>query len=547
MDSRAAGPAVTIANGTVVSSTTGTVDSFRGIPYAQPPIDNLRLRPAQSIKTSFGTINDNPLPRACPQFLASIKSGSLSGVAISLLSDAPTAQPVTDAGEDCLTINVQRPSGTKANAKLAVVFWIYGGGFEFGTTQTYDGTTFVTKSIQLSAPVIYVAVNYRLGGFGFLAGSNLAKEGSTNLGLRDQRLGLQWVQENIAAFGGDPDKVTIWGESAGSISVLDHTIINGGDNTYRGRPLFRAAIMNSGSVFPTNNVTTPKAEVIYNNVVKDAGCSSSADKLSCLRQLDYTTFLNAVNSAPVMFGYRGIDLSYLPRPDAGDNFFSRSPELSIGSGAFTKVPIIIGDQQDEGTLFGLAQNNITTNAQLIEYVASYFPTDPNSVADITGLVANYPDQPLRGQPAGSPFDTGSLNNIYPQYKRLAAILGDISFTLARRNYLNTVASQVPAWSYLSTYFAGTPVLGTFHTTDMLVDYTLPGIPQQSVLTYYVSFVNTLDPNTLTTCAPLITWPKWTASAPQLIDFAALGNSIIPDTFRQAASDYLATKGSVLRI
>ena len=81
--------------------------------------------------------------------------------AISVLSNTPIAQAVTDAGEDCLTINVQRPSTTPVNAKLPVIFWMFGGGFELGSTQAYDGTTFVTKSIQLGAPVIYVAVNYR--------------------------------------------------------------------------------------------------------------------------------------------------------------------------------------------------------------------------------------------------------------------------------------------------------------------------------------------------------------------------------------------------
>ncbi|KAK4915845.1 hypothetical protein LTR49_016103 [Elasticomyces elasticus] len=547
LDSRAARPSVTIANGTLIGSTIGVIDSFRGIPYAQPPLGELRLRPPQSRNTSFGTISDNPLPRACPQFYTSVNSGNLPEDAISVLSNTPLAQAVTDAGEDCLTINVQRPSTASTTSKLPVVFWIYGGAFEFGSTQTYDGTTFVSKSIQLGAPVIYVAVNYRLGGFGFLAGSNLAKEGSTNLGLRDQRLGLQWVQENIAAFGGDPDKVTLWGESAGSISVFDQTVINNGDNTYKGKALFRGVIMDSGSITPANNVTTPKAQTVYDTVVANAGCSSSANTLACLRKIDYTTFLNAVNSVPATFGYRSVDLSYLPRPDAGDKFFSRSPDLSVASGAFAKVPIIIGDQQDEGTLFSLAQSNITTNAQLIQYLASYFPTNPNAVADIAGLAATYPDLPLLGQPAGSPFNTGSLNNIYPQYKRLAAILGDITFTLARRSYLNLVASQVPAWSYLSTYFAGTPVLGTFHATDIVVDYITPAIPQQSVLTYYVSFVNRLDPNALTTAAPLITWPKWTASSPKLVNFAALGNSLIPDNFRQASSDYLATKSNAFRI
>ncbi|KAK4892938.1 hypothetical protein LTR27_008666 [Elasticomyces elasticus] len=544
---RAARPSVTIANGTVVGSTTGVVDSFRGIPFAQPPIGDLRLRAPGSINTSFGTISDNPLPRACPQFYTSVNSGLLPVDAISVLSNTPFAQAITFAGEDCLTINVQRPATTVATSKLPVVFWIFGGGFELGSTQVYDGTTFVSKSIQLNAPVIYVAVNYRVGGFGFLASSSLAQEGSTNLGLRDQRLGLQWVQENIAASGGDPDKVTIWGESAGSISAFDHTVINGGDHTYNGKARFRGAIMDSGSVVATNDVTTSKAQVIYDNVVAGAGCSSSTDTLTCLRQADYTTLLNAMKSAPGLLGYRAVDLAYLPRPDAGDNFYSRSPELSIDDGAFAKVPIIIGDQQDEGTLFSLAQSNITTNARLIQYLASYFPTDANAVADITGLVANYPDQPLLGQPAGSPFNTGVLNNIYPQYKRLAAILGDLIFTLARRNYLDKVASQVPAWSYLATYFAGTPVLGTFHATDIAVDFFIPGIPQQPVLTYYISFINKLDPNALTTAAPLITWPRWTSGAPQLINFGALRNSLIPDTFRQAASDYLATKQSVFSL
>lgn len=161
LNSRAVGPSVTIKNGTVVGSTNGIVDSFRGIPYAQPPVGDLRLRPARSITTSFGTITDNPLPRACPQFYTQVNTGNLGTDAIGLLSDSPLGQAVTDAGEDCLTLNVQRPSTATSSSKLPVVFWIYGGGFEFGSTQTYDATSFITKSITLGAPVIYVAVNYR--------------------------------------------------------------------------------------------------------------------------------------------------------------------------------------------------------------------------------------------------------------------------------------------------------------------------------------------------------------------------------------------------
>jgi acetylcholinesterase len=104
---------------------------------------------------------------------------------------------------------------------LPVVFWVFGGGFEFGSTQTYDASEFISTSLAQKKDVIYVAVNYRLGGFGYLPGSEILKNGSANLGLLDQRLGLQWTADTIAKFGGDPSKVTIWGESAGCLSVFN--------------------------------------------------------------------------------------------------------------------------------------------------------------------------------------------------------------------------------------------------------------------------------------------------------------------------------------
>ncbi|KAG9515421.1 lipase 3 precursor, partial [Aureobasidium melanogenum] len=417
-----------------------------------------------------------------------------------------------DQREDCLFINVQRPAGISSDAKLPVIFWIFGGGFEIGANGGYDGANFVTKSVALDVPVIWVSVNYRVGGFGFLAGK------------------------------------TLWGESAGSISVCDQTVINGGDNTYKGQPLFRGGIMDSGSILPAEPVTAPKAQAVFDAVAKNAGCNSTADVLDCLRALPYEQYLAAANSMPGFLSYSSNNLAYLPRPDPSNNFYNVSPEISFSKGAYAKVPIIIGDQEDEGTIFALPQVNISTNAQLIEYIASWFlPGNPNATEAVAGFVANYPDQPELGQPAGSPFGTGSSNNFYPQFKRLAAILGDLEFTLARRNYLSIVSSDVNAWSYLNTYLYGSSILGTFHISDLLVafgDGTLEsGLDSQTVQQYYISFVNHQNPNALGTAAPLIDWPQYSTEKPTLLNFATNGLSYLPDNLRAAAGQYLATHGA----
>lgn len=390
-----------------------------------------------------------------------------------------------------------------------------------------------------------MAVNYRVSGFGFLAGKELAAEGSTNLGLRDQRLGLQWTADNIAAFGGDPDKVTIWGESAGAISVYDHLIINGGDNTYKGRPLYRAAIANSGSAVPTEDVKAPQAQKIYDQVVMHTGCTNEKDTLACLRKTSYHKLLNAINSVPSLVGYRALDLSYLPRPDPGDDFFPESPEVPGLALKWPKVPIIMGDQEDEGTLFGLfVGNNITTNAELVQYLASYFPTNPNAVQLVTGLANLYPDEPDKGQPSGAPFNTGDKNNLYPQFKRLSAILGDIVFTLPRRIVLDVASPRVNTWSYISSVLRGTPVLGSCHGSDLFFDFGLIGegddFRSTSTQTYYINFINNLDPNKGVKNESLVTWPKYNSKTRPLLELGKNYTGLYPggDHFRQAAADYL---------
>ncbi|KAH8885345.1 alpha/beta-hydrolase [Thozetella sp. PMI_491] len=544
-----ANPTVSISTGNVVGTASSKLENFNGIPFALPPTGNLRLKPPVKLNSSLGTIDATGIAAACPQFFFSTGSNNLLVQVLANVIDLPFFQTVTQSSEDCLTINVIRPAGTKADAKLPVLFWIFGGGFELGSTLMYDGGSLVSGAIDNGKPYIFVAVNYRVGGFGFMPGAEILAEGSSNLGLLDQRMGLEWVADNIAAFGGDPTKVTIWGESAGAISVFDQMALYGGDNTYNGKPLFRAGIMNSGSIVPADTVDCPKGQVIFDTVVKAAGCSSASDKLACLRAADYTTFLNAANSVPGILSYNSVALSYLPRPDG--KVLTASPEVLVTTGKYAAVPMIIGDQEDEGTLFSLFQPNITSTSRLISYLSDIFFHDATT-AQMTEFVGTYDASLL----AGSPFGTGLFNEIYPGFKRLAAILGDLVFTLTRRAFLDgakTVNPSVPAWSYLASYDFGTPILGTFHGSDLLQVFygILPNYASKSIHNYYANFVYNMDPNnatggTSTASKVSFSWPKW-GDKKQLINFFSDHSELITDDFRSSSYNWIVNHVSALHI
>jgi carboxylesterase type B len=225
---RAGVPAVTLSSGTIViGAALSGVDSFKGIPYAQPPIGALRLKPPKPLNGSLGTIQATGTPTTCPQLFSQANTGNLTTNGTSALLNSlnslnsPHSQKAMNNGEDCLNLNIQRPSTATADSRLPVVFWIYGGGFEFGSTTIYDATELILASVAQNKDIIFVAVNYRSGGFGFLPGKEILADGSSNLGLLDHRLGLKWVADNIAAFGGDSSRVTLWGYSSGAISVFD--------------------------------------------------------------------------------------------------------------------------------------------------------------------------------------------------------------------------------------------------------------------------------------------------------------------------------------
>ncbi|KZL64409.1 lipase 3 precursor [Colletotrichum tofieldiae] len=534
----------------------GEVESFMGIPFAKPPIGELRFKPPVRLTEAMGEVDaTTEQPEACPQFALNTNFGSplIPPDLLDQVLNLPILKNLAVGQEDCLTINVQRPAGTKEGAKLPVMYWIFGGGFELGSTSMYNGAGLVAEGMSTGKPFIFVAVNYRVGAWGFLPGKDLMEEGSSNAGLLDQRMGLEWVQDNIASFGqtcfsGDPDKVTLWGESAGAISIFSQYTLFNGNITRNGKNLFRGAIMNSGSAVPTDPMDSPKATKVYEQILSAAGCGGAKDRLKCLRDLPFDDMRKAANSVPGLLSYSSVALSYLPRPD-GKNV-SSSPELFATSGKLPKIPFILGDQEDEGTLFALFQPNITTTREVEEYLSTLYFNNA-SPQQVKELVGTYDPRPSEG----SPFRTAIFNEVRPQFKRLAAILGDAVFTLTRRAVFNisqAVQPEVNNWSYLASYDYGTPVLGTFHGSDLLqVFYGIkPNYAAAATRAYYFNFAYNLDPNdssggTGTAKVKLIDWPKW-KDGNKLLHMKANEADLIDDDFRQDSFNFLLNNVEKLR-
>ncbi|KAI1114065.1 Alpha/Beta hydrolase protein [Nemania sp. NC0429] len=536
---------LSIPVGTVVGSIVDDVEYYRGIPFAEAPVGPLRLRPP--IRASdIGTVQATGTGPSCPQ-MTNVYMTSLSeevatipvvAAALAVLNTAP------DITEDCLTISVMRPRGTAAKSGLPVLFWIYGGGFENGSSGSYNGSVLIPQSVAQGSPIILVAVNYRVGGFGFLPGAEVLADGASNLGLLDQRLALEWVADNIASFGGDPEKVTIWGQSAGAFSVFDQMALYGGNITYKNKPLFRAGIMNSGSILPTEPINAPRAQAIFDTVVKSAGCNlvPNGEKLDCLRNLSFEAYWNATNSVPSPFSYHSPVSSFTVRPDG--HVIPASPEVLAKRGSFAPVPVIIGDQEDEGTFLSLTQNNLTTQADLITFLSTLVFQNA-SCSQVKALAATYP---YDNGAAGSPFRTGTANEAYPQFKRLAAILGDVAFTMMRRSFLSFVPKTMRTWSYLSTYGYGTPIMGTFHTADLPKLFYGVDDVSRAMQTRYIAFVDSIDPNHGRLAAPAgfqTEWPLW-SDGRKLIEFGANRTGVLVDDFRKTSGSFIQDHLKALR-
>lgn len=228
------------------------------------------------------------------------------------------------------------------------MLWIHGGGFELGSSAAlgsettllpgliYQGANIVQRSVAMDQPIIFVSANHRLNAFGAINSQELDDAGASNLLLKDQRTAMQWVQKYIGNFGGDKDRVTLYGESAGSLAIATHMTLNDGNP----QGLFRGAIMASGGISKVNDIH--QDQYIFDFIVDKSGCGSAADKLACLKTAPYAKVYNAVNQLGNFFSYTSVRLpGWYPRPDG--KYLKDSPHRLLRDGKVADIPYIIGD------------------------------------------------------------------------------------------------------------------------------------------------------------------------------------------------------------
>ena len=464
-----------------------------------PPTGPLRWqkpRPIESANNFSGTLVDaTHIAPACYQ---SIPLWDYIPSEINATGFAATPQ---GQSEDCLTLDVLVPSKPVSTA-LPVLLQIHGGGYTTGNAAySYPGDAIVNAS---AGSLIYVSIQYRLGMWGFLGGSEIAGAGALNAGLLDQRAALDWVQRNIRAFGGDPAKVTIWGGSAGGGSVTYQLIAGGGYD----EPPFRAAIAEYPWWQPLLNASTQERQ--YVSALQAAGCGD----LNCLRGLSASA-LQTVNQKDQNVSYPGPGDGYGTfwfGPVVDGKFVQQLPDQAFKTGRFYKVPLIVDHDAYEGDIF----SNMTQTTQMEETTDAMdlFPgAGPSFFSRLYGL---YPQSAYNSTFFQRQTWYGDFIINCPTYEMATAMTdaADNANTSAVFKLTFAAGSELHGATtvFLASNQTGWPVANN-HTLAQIMSG------------YWISFAVTLDPNPMRVDGA----PFWESYMSGGNGSAAVGESVGFDT------------------
>ncbi|TVY29653.1 Lipase [Lachnellula hyalina] len=496
-------PAVKIQQGTIIGRlvTDGTfpepLEGFLGIPYAAPPVGDLRFRAAVPVTASNDTFEAFYLgPRCFGKQLVPFTGDEWLG---------PDVE-----SEDCLSISVYRPKGhTASSKKLPVAMLIPGGAFNRGAQRMHNTASMLAWS---TSPWIGVSMQYRIGVTGGLNSKLTAKEGLLNLGLKDMYVALEWVQENIAAFGGDKDDVTIMGLSAAA-HAIGHLIMD----VNQKKTLFHKVIMDSGAhtaraVHPPDSKLN---EQHFRQFVELTGCDSRSEDtiLPCLRALPSS---DIVNAGQTVFAQSEPSVRWSWQPVLDGDIISRRPIDAWRSGMWRKVPILTGSVHNEGAMY------VPKSASVSEDFTKIFTTllPHLSDGDLAELEALYPDP--KKSPSSPYVETRPIK-IGEQYKRCEAAYGHYAYTCpVRQTAIWASKSSLNPPVYIYHWVLNKTVLYGANHGDQVRYQTYNSevrsiSPAQNEVAgfmhaYATSFIVTGDPNTIKGRFPSRPeWLPWAAS------------------------------------
>ncbi|KAK2740531.1 hypothetical protein FQN55_008874 [Onygenales sp. PD_40] len=468
-------PSVTIRQGTVIGAVLRgdlpqPVEAFRGIPYALPPTGERRFRPPEPVYASEGTIDGTGYGKRCA---------------------SPPLLLLFGWSEDCLNLNIFRPQARNNTEKLPVAIYFHGGAFNAGSGPSHNSASMVAWSEK---PFIAVNFNYRLGAFGFLSSTLAAQEGSLNAGLHDQILLMKWVQENIEAFGGDPNQITLFGLSAGAHSIGHHVM----HYNETAPPLFHRVMIESGAA--TSRAVYPYDAKLHERQFDEflvaAGCFGLTDNqtLPCLRSKYALTIARA--SSKVFNAYDKSD-RWAFQPVIDGSIIRQAPITLWKSGKWNKVPILTGYNTNEGTSF--VPSTISTSEEFLKFFQLLIPSMPTT--DLNKLDALYPD-PLKYP--DSPYVETRNIPVGPEFKRIQAAYAHFAYICPVRQTAHLASASQSAPVYLYHWALNKTVKGGANHGDQVEYETFnPYVRRISdaqeeiagtLHAYFTSFITTGDPN-----------------------------------------------------